>query len=333
MKAARGDIIALLDADCAAASDWISTIERELRAAPPEVAGVQGVTELSPGLLSREVTALLYGMRSGPRDHTAARLVTDNVAFRRDVMRRFAFEHPSFGTVVDSLLLHRLRRAGYRMVLCERMRMIHSYPGALPASVPWFFLRAWAVGYFMVRTRQLERDVPGSVLVRAAGLGWPCWRSRSSGAMSPRYGNTGAAWAPDSSPPSRCSPHSRRRSSSAASAPFSSSPLPACRSWTEPQRPPPRPASASRLPGERARIDRPVPEPLGVHRRANEGDAHLVGRPLAPADIARRRAGVPAIGDGVVVDGASTSIRVPPGSGTGVRNVYAPCQWKSQSSM
>ena len=90
MKAARGDIIALLDADCAAASDWISTVERELRAAPPEVAGVQGVTELSPGFLSREVTALLYGMRSGPRDRTAARLVTDNVAFRRDVMRRFA---------------------------------------------------------------------------------------------------------------------------------------------------------------------------------------------------------------------------------------------------
>ena len=173
MTAARGDIVALLDADCAAASDWISTIERELRAAPPEVAGVQGVTELSPGLLSREVTALLYGMRSGPRDRSAARLVTDNVAFRRDVMRRFAFEHPSFGTVVDSLLLHRLRRAGYRMVLCERMRMVHSYPGALAASVPWFFLRAWAVGYFMVRTRQLERDVPGSALVRAAGLGWP----------------------------------------------------------------------------------------------------------------------------------------------------------------
>ena len=92
MKAARGDIIALLDADCAAAFDWISTIERELRAAPAEVAGIQGVTELSPGFLSREVTALLYGMRSGPRDRTAARLVTDNVAFRRDVMRGFAFE-------------------------------------------------------------------------------------------------------------------------------------------------------------------------------------------------------------------------------------------------
>jgi hypothetical protein len=26
---------------------------------------------------------------------------------------------------------------------------------------------------FMVRTRQIERDVPGSALVRAAGLGWP----------------------------------------------------------------------------------------------------------------------------------------------------------------
>jgi hypothetical protein len=40
-------------------------------------------------------------------------------------------------------------------------------------GIPWFLLRAWAVGYFMVRTRQLEPDLPGSTMVRAAGLGWP----------------------------------------------------------------------------------------------------------------------------------------------------------------
>ncbi len=171
MKAAKGDVIALLDADCAAPRDWISTMVRALAAAPPDVAGVQGVTELSPGPLSREVSAVLYGMRG--HDGEAGRMVTDNVAFRRDVIERFAFEHAAFGTAVDSLLLRRLSRAGYHIALCEALRMVHSYPGTLTAGIGWFFLRAWAVGYFMVRTRQLEPDLRGSGLVRAAGLGWP----------------------------------------------------------------------------------------------------------------------------------------------------------------
>jgi len=173
MKAARGDIVALLDADCAAPPDWIATIVNALEPAPPEVAGVQGVTDLSRGFLSREVSALLYGIRRGAHADDAGRLVTDNLAFRRQVIHRFAFEHPSFGTAVDSLLLRRLNRAGYRVLISERLRMVHSYPGTARVGIPWFFLRAWAVGYFMVRTRQLEPDLPGSAMVRAAGLGWP----------------------------------------------------------------------------------------------------------------------------------------------------------------
>src|SRR5512144_3271408 len=121
MKAASGDIVALLDGDCAAPPDWISTIVRALEAAPPDVVGVQGVTELSPGALSREVSAVLYGMRG----HTdARRLLTDNLAFRRETIRAFGFEHPAFSTVVDSLLLTRLRRAGFRVALCEELRML-----------------------------------------------------------------------------------------------------------------------------------------------------------------------------------------------------------------
>jgi glycosyltransferase involved in cell wall biosynthesis len=172
MKAAGGDIVALLDADCEAPPDWVSTAVGQLASAPADVAGVQGVTELGRGFLSREVSALLYGIRRG-RDGDARRLVTDNLAFRREVLLRFGFEHATFGTVVDSLLLHRLTRAGYRVRLCEGLRMVHSYPRTWRVGVPWFLLRAWAVGYFMVRTRQLEPDVRGSALVRLGGLGWP----------------------------------------------------------------------------------------------------------------------------------------------------------------
>jgi len=55
--------------------------------------------------------------------------VTDNCAFRRDVLRHFAFEHAAFSTAVATLLLCRLKRAGFRMLVCEDHRMDHSFPG------------------------------------------------------------------------------------------------------------------------------------------------------------------------------------------------------------
>jgi hypothetical protein len=151
----------------------VATVVEALASAPPDAAGVQGVTELCRGFLSREVGALLYGIRTVGRGGQAGRLVTDNLAFRGDVIRRFGFEHASFGTVVDSLLLQRLTDAGYHVLLCEGLRMRHSYPRTWRVGVPWFLLRAWAVGYFMVRTRQLEPRFRGSALIRMAGLGWP----------------------------------------------------------------------------------------------------------------------------------------------------------------
>jgi glycosyltransferase involved in cell wall biosynthesis len=171
---ATGEILAFVDGDCAPPADWLATIARELGNAPPNVAGVQGITRLTDGWLAPEVSALFYGVRRRNGTLWAGRLVTDNCGFRRDVFRRFAFEHPGFSTVVDTLLLRRLERAGYRMLVCEDLRMSHSFPGlATRDGLGWFFGRAYGVGYYMVRMRQIEPDLRGSALVRRAGLGWP----------------------------------------------------------------------------------------------------------------------------------------------------------------
>jgi glycosyltransferase involved in cell wall biosynthesis len=181
-EAASGEIVAFVDADCAPPADWLRTIVAELSIAPPDVAGVQGITELTRGVLSREMSALLYGVRYDRRRRSAGRLVTDNCAFRRPVLRRFGFEHPHFSTVADTLLLRRLDRAGYRLLLCEGLRMTHSYPGLTGAGLRWFLARAWGVGYYMVRARRLEAELRGSALVRAAGLGWPLLALAKAGA-------------------------------------------------------------------------------------------------------------------------------------------------------
>jgi glycosyltransferase involved in cell wall biosynthesis len=172
MSAATGDVVAFLEADCAPPPHWLAIIARELDAAPPDVAGVQGVTVLTGGGLTRELSALFYGARRR-RDGRAARLVTDNCAFRRDVTRRFRFEHAEFSTVVDTLFLRRIERAGYRVILAPDLRMSHSFPAGLRDRLRWFFMRAYGVGYYMVKTRRLEPDLRGSALVRGAGLGWP----------------------------------------------------------------------------------------------------------------------------------------------------------------
>ena len=173
-KAATGEILAFVDGDCAPPPEWVATIVDALDAAPADVAGVQGITQLTDGWLAAEVSALFYGARRRRDSAWADRLVTDNCAFRRDVFRRFAFEHPQFSTVVDTLLLRRLERAGYRMIVREDLRMAHSFPGlATRDGLGWFFGRAYGVGYYMVRMRQLEPDLRGSALVRGLGLGWP----------------------------------------------------------------------------------------------------------------------------------------------------------------
>jgi glycosyltransferase involved in cell wall biosynthesis len=171
---ATGEIIAFIDGDCAAPSDWIERIARELSTAAPEVAGLQGITVLTRRALSREISALFYGPRRDGIRNDSARLVTDNCAFRRETLKRFGFEHSEFSTVSDTLLLLRLRTAGYRMLISEDLRMNHSFPGLDRNGLGWFFGRAFGVGYYMVKARQIEPDLRGSALVRfAGGIGWP----------------------------------------------------------------------------------------------------------------------------------------------------------------
>lgn len=173
MRAARGDIIALVDSDGVAAADWIALIVGTLARAPAQVAGVQGVTVLTGGPLSRELSAFFYGTRAARDGSHCARLLTGNCALRRDIAQRFTFDHAGFSSGADSLLLRRLTRDGYRILLCEKIRMYHRLPASARDLLRWVVLRAYGVGYNMVRVRQVSPDLPGGALVRWGVVGWP----------------------------------------------------------------------------------------------------------------------------------------------------------------
>src|SRR5262249_42610164 len=49
IRHATGDVVGFVDADCAPPIDWIERIVNTLKSAPPEVAGIQGITQLTKG--------------------------------------------------------------------------------------------------------------------------------------------------------------------------------------------------------------------------------------------------------------------------------------------
>jgi cellulose synthase/poly-beta-1,6-N-acetylglucosamine synthase-like glycosyltransferase len=173
IERATGEIIAFIDGDCAPPENWLRIIVDELMDAPQAVAGVQGMTRLTRKPLSRELSALFYGPRTNHDSGYTERLVTDNCAFRKEILQRFRFERDHFSTVSDTLLLLRLKKAGYKMRFCERLVMMHSFPGWNRDGLGWFFGRAFGVGYYMVQGRRVESALRGSSLIRPFGIGWP----------------------------------------------------------------------------------------------------------------------------------------------------------------
>ncbi|PWT89761.1 MAG: hypothetical protein C5B54_08385 [Acidobacteria bacterium] len=171
---ATGEIIAFIDGDCAAAPNWIEQIVSELSIAPSNVAGLQGATKLTKRVLSNEISALFYGLRRDGSPEYSSRLVTDNCAFRKEIFKQFRFEHSDFSTVSDTLFFLKLRKAGFQMLLCKDLSMSHSFPGMTQDGLSWFFGRAFGVGYYMVKARQIEPELRGSRLIRKfSGIGWP----------------------------------------------------------------------------------------------------------------------------------------------------------------
>jgi glycosyltransferase involved in cell wall biosynthesis len=168
-EAATGSIVAFTDGDCVVAPTWIAEIAAALGSAPARVAGVQGRTVLEPGRFSRQVTALLYGMRTDRSGRWARRIVSDNCAFRRDFLRENSFAPATLSTTPDSVMLERVRAQGCEMLFNDRMRAVHDNP----ATLRFFMLRAYGNGFCMMRARAQTRSLRAGWLGRLGPFGPP----------------------------------------------------------------------------------------------------------------------------------------------------------------
>jgi glycosyltransferase involved in cell wall biosynthesis len=160
VREATGGLVAFTDGDCTPSPNWIEQIVKSFLAESPSVVGVQGRTVLRTGLFSRQISVLLYGLRTDATGRVCRRLIADNCAFRRDFLRQVPFDPAGLPTTPETVLWTRMTHRGFWMVVNDEMRSTHDYPvteglGGWITMLRFFLQRAYSNGYCMTRVRSL----------------------------------------------------------------------------------------------------------------------------------------------------------------------------------
>lgn len=156
-----GDIVVLLDADCAPREGWLEALLAPL--ADPRVAAVSGRTVYpGDGVVARCLTLIdrayvdLGG--NGPTGPTHE-LSNNNCAIRRELLRA----HPlptGVGAFASRLHANALRAAGLELVFAFEARVEHGL------SVPMVIDMRRELGRARLANRRVDRALPGSRLAR-----------------------------------------------------------------------------------------------------------------------------------------------------------------------
>ena len=125
-QAATGDIVALLDADCVPADDWLQTLLAPLER-DESVAAVGGRTRYGGGSwAARTFSVPDFAYVLAGEDGVAAGFVINNVAFRREVILAHPFEARIRRDGGCYLLFHQLRAQGLRVLIEPRAIVEHA---------------------------------------------------------------------------------------------------------------------------------------------------------------------------------------------------------------
>jgi glycosyltransferase involved in cell wall biosynthesis len=128
--AATGDVVALLDADCVPAPDWLELLLARLE---PGVGGVAGCTRYSGGsFAARTFSVADFSFVFERETGASTGMNINNIAFRRDLL----LEHPFDARIRRNggcyFLFNTLRAAGVNVVYEPRARTSHGFSGTLP---------------------------------------------------------------------------------------------------------------------------------------------------------------------------------------------------------
>ena len=164
---ATGDLVALLDGDCAPAPGWLGAAVEAMRA-HPDAAAVSGLTVYPGAGFTHRVLGTLSRSFVDPGGPGRTRFITSNNAIlRRQVL--VAHPLPAFGRPMAARLqTEAIRLAGGGLYFEPAMRVVHRFEG-------WPMERRIRrhVGYRAVRIRQLDPRLPHAWMVRLGLLSIP----------------------------------------------------------------------------------------------------------------------------------------------------------------
>jgi cellulose synthase/poly-beta-1,6-N-acetylglucosamine synthase-like glycosyltransferase len=135
--AAKGDILAFIDGDCVAPSDWLKQLVDPLSAEPFTTAGVGGPNvpmDKVEGVWSRTINSMLQTflgsagsiqVRVTKRDYVRS-LSSANSAFRAEMVRKVGGFDPRLFLCEDSDFSARLVRSGFRLRFVRNALVYHA---------------------------------------------------------------------------------------------------------------------------------------------------------------------------------------------------------------
>jgi hypothetical protein len=127
VRAARFPIICQVDQDVVLEPGWMPRLLSALD--DPRVAAAQGYyrADSRAGLYARVMGLDLEQRYAAIEGHDTDHVCTGNTAYRASALREVGLFDPSLGYGYDNDLSYRLRRAGYRLVLCRDARSVHRW--------------------------------------------------------------------------------------------------------------------------------------------------------------------------------------------------------------
>lgn len=160
VRAAAGELVVLLDADCTPARDWLRRAVESMRA-HPEAAAISGRTRYAGRGLHERVLAVLSRAYLDPGGTGATAFISNNNAILR---RAVWLAHPlptNGGPFAARLQSEAVRRAGGQLRFEPTMTVVHDFEG-------WAMERDIRrnIGYGTIRIRQLDPRMPWAWMAR-----------------------------------------------------------------------------------------------------------------------------------------------------------------------
>lgn len=167
VRDASAPIVALIDADCRPAPDWLRSLVQALRS-NPGVSVVSGRTFYhGTGVWERVLCLLTRSYLDPGRTGESAFASNNAVGFRKDVY----LAHPlpeNLGPFAARMQSESVRRSGGTLWFEPRMRVVHEFEGwPMEADI------RRNIGYGTVATRLADERLPYASLVRAGAVSIP----------------------------------------------------------------------------------------------------------------------------------------------------------------